>query len=373
MGVRAIDVSRWQGNIDWGRVRDDGVRGAWIKVGGADGSLYRDARAGDNLAGAPAAGIVYGTYYFCVPDSDPRRQAHHAVTLGHGRGQLPPAADVESNPNGLSQRAIDEWCTAFCAEIHHLTGRESIIYTYSGARLVGYTDAAPGHCRLWIANYGSRDTPGTIPPAFSPHIPPAWARRGWDVWQFNSTTRVPGITGNTVDQNVVTDAAWAEMTGAVAASPAPKEDYTMKIVYCPEHTSGVGWLTLPGMLRLGLTTQTKADVALKVGDADGSVELKGGEAWDYLNDHFEVTLHSLHWGAVQLMTMGVERNTEATTRIVNEALGHLEAPELPADFAGQVIAAVAPEVKDAAYQAAKAGAQAGVDAELDAAGHALHD
>jgi lysozyme len=227
MGVRAIDVSRWQGSIDWHAVRADGVPAAWIKVGGADGSYYRDSKAAANLSGAPAAGVEFGTYYFCSPArGDAIAQARHAVQCGHGQGRLEPAADVESNPNGLSQAEIDAWCTDFCAEVQRLTGRESLIYTYSSAGLVGYTAAAPRHCRLWVANYGG-NAPSPRPPGFSPRLPPAWSE--WSVWQFNSTTRVPGIPGNTVDQNVITDAYWHEiinqpMTGEEDDMPLTDDD-----------------------------------------------------------------------------------------------------------------------------------------------------
>jgi GH25 family lysozyme M1 (1,4-beta-N-acetylmuramidase) len=221
MGVRAIDVSRWQGAINWPAVRDDGVYGAWIKVGGADEGYYRDSKATANLNGAASADVPFGTYYFCAPSrGDAIMQARHAVQCGHGRGALWPAADVESNPYKLTLHEMDRWVTDFCHEVQRLTGRESLVYTYSGAGLVGYTNAAPSHCRLWVANYGT-NTPSPRPPTFNPGLPPAW--REWSVWQFNSTTLVPGIVGN-VDQNVVTDAFWAEMTGGTTPDPVEEDD-----------------------------------------------------------------------------------------------------------------------------------------------------
>lgn len=242
MGVRVIDVSRWQNQIDWRAVKADGVQGAWIKVGGTEGGKhYTDPRAGENLAGAEAAGLPYGTYYFCTPRvGDARQQAQHAVLCGHGRGQLLPAADLEVNPNGLSQAQYDQWASEFCAEVHRQIERESVIYTYSGARLVGYTGSAPGHCRLWIANYGKADTPGTLPPNFNPGIPPAWDR--WDAWQFNSTTRVPGIPGNTVDQNVVTDDFWNEMTN----EPSIEEDDVPVEMHFLTTRPGSAWFEAQG-------------------------------------------------------------------------------------------------------------------------------
>jgi GH25 family lysozyme M1 (1,4-beta-N-acetylmuramidase) len=224
MGVRAIDVSRHQGTIDWRAVKASGVQGAWIKVGGADGGTYRDSRAGSNLTAADEAGIAYGTYYFAVPSSGSAvAQAQHAVGCGHGRGQLWPAVDVELNPTDLTREQLDRWTAEFCAEVKRLTGRESVVYCNAsggmdGRTFVGWTDAA-ARCPLWIANYGP-NRPGTTPPAFSPALPTVWS--AWAVWQFNDQTPVAGIQSATVDQNVVADAFWAQMT-----APSTEEDDDM--------------------------------------------------------------------------------------------------------------------------------------------------
>jgi GH25 family lysozyme M1 (1,4-beta-N-acetylmuramidase) len=213
VGVRAIDVSVWQGAIDWRAVAASGVRGAWVKVGGADNpqtrnrGLYKDSRADENIAGATAAGIAVGTYWWCRPGgaASALEQAEFAVACGHGRGALWPGADLESNPHGLSHADYDAWASDFCWHVGRLTTRESMAYTFTGARVIGYSGLAPVHCPMWIANYGGNQ-PGTLPPDFAPGIPPGWAR--WHVWQFNDKTRIPGVTANTVDQNTVADDFW---------------------------------------------------------------------------------------------------------------------------------------------------------------------
>lgn len=216
MGVHAIDVSRWQGTINWRTVRDAGPKGVWIKVGGSDGGFYSDGRAASNLAGAAAAGLPYGTYYFAVPKwNDAQVQALHAVTCGYGRGQMWPALDLESNPHGLNQTQLDIWVRDFCDEAHHQLVRDSLWYGGKGTG-VGYS-ANPPRCPIWVANYGDGRTPGIRPPNWIPGLPPAWAH--YDVWQFNSITRVAGIPDNTTDQNVVTDDFWARMMAGPADAP----------------------------------------------------------------------------------------------------------------------------------------------------------
>jgi GH25 family lysozyme M1 (1,4-beta-N-acetylmuramidase) len=268
--VWVIDVSVHQGRIDWRAVKDAGVQGVWIKVGGADGGLYRDSRAGENIAGAEAVGLPYGTYYFCVPDADPRRQAQHALVCGHGRGQMWPAADIETNPHALGPGELDQWAADFCAEILRQLERESVIYT--NLATVGRSPRAPSHCPLWIANYGG-NRPGTSPPNFRPQLPPAWS--DWDAWQFNDKTDIPGITANTVDQNVVTDAFWARMTG-----PSAKriKELTMKgITGDHPNTRGFEQMLWPdGMgafVRIGIPN----GVPEKAGLIDGHVALEGAE------------------------------------------------------------------------------------------------
>lgn len=212
--VWVIDVSRWQGVIDWQAVKNAGVQGAWIKAGGSDGGFYKDSMSRGNLDGAETVGLVHGTYYFAVPreatTEDARAQAEHAVSVDHGRGQMWPALDLESNPNGLSDAQLDDWAMAFCGRVAELTGRDSVIYTgaYFG---LGRTRAGWPTCPLWVANYG-QNVPSTEPPTWDPAVPLAWGEDGWSAWQFNSVTSVPGIVGN-VDQNTVKAGFWAEMLG----------------------------------------------------------------------------------------------------------------------------------------------------------------
>lgn len=241
---RAIDVSRWQGPISWGAVRQAGVDAAWIKVGGADGPrLYRDAQGDANRAGARAAGVPFGTYYFCNPAGDPVAQAQHAVaTCHHGDGDLWPMADLETNPTHKSHEELDEWLSCFCHEVMCLLDTESIWYGGHNTG-VGFTDKAPKGCGVWIANYGM-NRPGSAPPRLTdqrtskdgePIVPPKFGT--WDIWQFNSVTEVPGIAGH-VDQNVIKDAFWDRMTGPM---PEEEDDEMVRLKVIMWSKEGSAW------------------------------------------------------------------------------------------------------------------------------------
>src|SRR4051812_45665718 len=78
--IKAIDVSTYQGNIDWKAVKASGIQIAIIKMGGADAGLYTDSKANQNYYGAKAAGLAVGCYYFAGPGSA-ANQADHFVSL----------------------------------------------------------------------------------------------------------------------------------------------------------------------------------------------------------------------------------------------------------------------------------------------------
>jgi GH25 family lysozyme M1 (1,4-beta-N-acetylmuramidase) len=206
-----IDISRWQGNVDFVALAGTGVQGVWAKCAGADGGLYEDSKWRTYQAGLESVGLPYGTYFFASPaHGDAQRQAQYAVNHGHGAGVMWPVIDVEHNPHGLAPADLDNFTVAFCDEVRRLTGRESIVYTgaYFG---VGFTSGHPvGLCPLWVANYGN-NSPSTTPPSFEPAIPAAWHHEGWSAWQFNSTTHLAGIPDNSCDQNTVKAAFWSEM------------------------------------------------------------------------------------------------------------------------------------------------------------------
>src|SRR5215831_6660124 len=94
--VEGIDVSVYQGAIDWSRVAAAGVEFAYIRVG--DGLRPVDARFTDNWTGARAAGVARGAYQFFRQDADAIAQADLFVdTIGVLDGDdLSPAIDVET-------------------------------------------------------------------------------------------------------------------------------------------------------------------------------------------------------------------------------------------------------------------------------------
>ncbi|ANY72105.1 hypothetical protein BBD41_05595 [Paenibacillus ihbetae] len=191
--ARGIDVSRWQGSIDWKQVREAGISFVFIKA--SQGSALEDPKFVENAQGAKAAGLLIGAYHFLAAASvvGARQEAKHFVETMKKAGplawfDLPPALDYENNPAGISRAAINQVAAAFLEEVERLTGRQPILYT--GNAFAANFDESLGKYDLWIARYSETRVPDDRP---------AWTT--WTFWQYTDAGRINGITGK-VDLNV---------------------------------------------------------------------------------------------------------------------------------------------------------------------------
>lgn len=187
--ARGIDVSHWQGTIDWSKVKADGVTFAFIKA--TQGTTFVDPKFNANAKSAKAAGLLIGAYHFVDATSPEtaQKQARHFVRTIQAAGakfDLPPVMDYENNPAGLSKAQINAVAAAFLNEVERLAGIVPIIYT--GNAFAQHFEQALGKYPLWIARYSSN----------VPYDVPAWKR--WDFWQYSDSGKVAGIAGN-VDLN----------------------------------------------------------------------------------------------------------------------------------------------------------------------------
>ena len=175
-----IDVSHWQGTIDWEAVAADGVEFAFVKA--TEGGDYTDPRFAENWAGARRAGVVRGAYHFFRPQTDATAQAAHFLrTVQLAPGDLPPVLDVEVT-DGRSAAAIADGVRTWLQEVERATGRRPIIYTRASF-WTGQMDGGFGAYPLWVAHYG----------VSAPNIPAGWS--GWTFWQHSDAGRVDGISG----------------------------------------------------------------------------------------------------------------------------------------------------------------------------------
>lgn len=193
-----IDVSRYQGTINWTSVRNAGIQFAFIKS--TEGVSYRDPNFGANYVGAYRAGVIRGAYHFALPDrSGGAAQAGYLAGNGgawsaDGR-TLPAALDIEHNPYGamcygLSQAAMRAWINDFLTTYRARTGRYAVIYTTTSwwTSCTGNWSGPWANHPLWVARWAS--TPGALPAGAPYHT----------FWQYTAAGSVPGIAG-AVDRN----------------------------------------------------------------------------------------------------------------------------------------------------------------------------
>ena len=182
--VHGIDVSAYQGRIDWPLVAGHQVQFAFIKA--TEGITLRDSRFRRNWREARAAGIYRGAYHYFQPDYDATRQANlFTRTVPLTAGDLPPVLDVEHaqfHDVAQMRRGVAIWLRL--VERHY--GVRPILYSNYGfyrRHLAGHFDKYP----LWLAHYEVEQ----------PKLPPG----KWIIWQHSDEAYVPGIRG-TVDFNV---------------------------------------------------------------------------------------------------------------------------------------------------------------------------
>jgi GH25 family lysozyme M1 (1,4-beta-N-acetylmuramidase) len=189
--LRGIDISHWQGSIDWRRVADDGISFAIAKA--SQGTGFVDDRYAANRAGARSAGVTFGAYHFADPDpraGDARAEADHFLEVADPRpGELIPTLDIERN-GGLSPAALRTWVRTWLERVRARLGVRPMIYTgpYFWETSMGGTSlfADLGYDVLWVAHWtdGSPTVPGGN-----------WGGHGWTFWQYTDCERVAGIAG----------------------------------------------------------------------------------------------------------------------------------------------------------------------------------
>ena len=188
---RGIDISEFQGEIDFEEVRRSGIEAVYIRVGAGE---YTDEYFAENYERAKAAGLKIGFYHYVTARSveEGRRQARFFASLAAGREpDMRPAMDFEYF-GSLSVSQINAISEAYLDELTALTRREAVIYSdLSNARNI-FSRALAEKYPLWAAQYGADE----------PSANGKW--REWVGFQYTDEGRVGGIYGN-VDRNIFTE------------------------------------------------------------------------------------------------------------------------------------------------------------------------
>lgn len=209
--VNGIDVSQYQGRIDWKKVAADPkeIKYAFIRI--SDG-ISVDKEFARNWSEARAAGLVTGIYQFFRHYKSIEEQVDLIYSAMGGNidyGQLPPTLDVEMYPATTPMppaadflAGVYQWTT----RVESMFGRPGIIYTNISTwdAYVKSKGIADKHM-LWVAQYPSPNDGRMPAPNANPIIPASWKRGTgdeWTWWQYTDKGKVDGITANTVDMNL---------------------------------------------------------------------------------------------------------------------------------------------------------------------------
>jgi GH25 family lysozyme M1 (1,4-beta-N-acetylmuramidase) len=193
---RYIDVSRYQGTIDWAQVAAAGYKGAMLKTVStnkklskrADG-LYIDPTFETNYRNARAAGLDVGVYYYTYATSEAMADAELALVRQAVYGKvltLPLAVDVEENELKPMSTLDLTNLAAYALEQVEKMGFYAQLYTYTGYKYELDMARLSSRWDVWLADYTGK-TP-KVDFKYSAH-------------QHTSKGSVPGISGN-VDLNV---------------------------------------------------------------------------------------------------------------------------------------------------------------------------
>jgi lysozyme len=198
--VHGVDVSRWQGNINWSVLKKNGANFAYIKA--TDGGDHLDPMFRRNWNGAEAAGVKRGAYHFFYWCRSASHQADWFIRhVPRDANALPPVIDVEwtrsrSCPRHPSQAAVVKKMNTFMNMLESHYGQRPIIYTAPDFYEDNLQGAFPNH-PFWLR-------------AVAEHPSQVYPGRKWVFWQYSGTGLSKGV-GEKIDLNVFNGdaAAWA--------------------------------------------------------------------------------------------------------------------------------------------------------------------
>ena len=189
--IQGIDVSKYQGDVDWNAVSNSGVRFAWIKA--TEGGDYIDEKFRQNWAMAQAAGVRRGAYHFaywCRPAEE--QAAWFLANVPNDPTALPPVLDVEWNPTSktcprkLPREQALSYMRTILQAMERAYGKRPVIYT----SVDFHKDVLQGEFAdypMWVRSVKAY-----------PSV--RYGDRQWHFWQHTATGSVPGIHGY-VDRN----------------------------------------------------------------------------------------------------------------------------------------------------------------------------
>ncbi|MFT3952837.1 MAG: GH25 family lysozyme [Oscillospiraceae bacterium] len=192
--VRGVDVSEYQGKIDWQTLAGEDICFAYIKA--TEGASYTDPRFEDNFAQAATAGLRVGAYLFFSFESTGDRQAQNFIRqVPKTANALPPAVDVELygkfKENPPDPAIVRAELQSLISALETAYGKKPVLYATARSYKLYLEENFPD-CPVWIRNVWT--SPSEVE---------------WTFWQYTDKARLNGYSGaeNKIDLNVFSGTA----------------------------------------------------------------------------------------------------------------------------------------------------------------------
>lgn len=188
--VKGIDVSKWQGAVDFKKVKAAGYSFVILNAGYGRYISQKDKYFESNYKNAKAAGLGVGAYWYSyatTADQAKEEAKIFAQAIAGKQFEYPLAYDVEDSTQAkLSNTVINNMCKAFCDYMESL-GYYVSVYSYSSFLANKISAAVKSKYDIWLAEFTSATKPSY--------------KGEYGIWQHSSTGKVSGVNGN-VDLNL---------------------------------------------------------------------------------------------------------------------------------------------------------------------------
>lgn len=188
--IHGIDVSHYQGEIDWDRLRNSLIRAypiRFVMVKATEGSSIVDDQFQSNFYNAREYGFVRGAYHFWSNKSSAKDQAHFFLNVVKlEKGDLPPVLDVENKPKNVSEEDFQRDILTWLHIVENKYHCKPILYTSYKFKMAYLNDQRFDDYPYWIAHY---------------YVDKIEYVGKWKFWQYTDAGKLPGIKGY-IDLNV---------------------------------------------------------------------------------------------------------------------------------------------------------------------------
>lgn len=182
---QGIDVSKYQGNVDWEAVRKSGVDFALIRAGYGKYESQEDPYFDQNMRNAKKAGIACGAYWFSyattIAEAKQEAEVFAKVIQGY-QFEYPLVFDIEAEVHTkMTKEQVSAIITAFCETMED-KGYYVSLYSYASFLNTFVYQSVLEQYDIWVAHFGVSS--------------PSYSKTAYGMWQYSSTGKVSGINGN---------------------------------------------------------------------------------------------------------------------------------------------------------------------------------